>query len=177
MINRIHFRQRGAALITSLIFLVILTLLGLTAIQTSSLEERMSGGSRNRSLAMQSGEQALRYAEQDILLSGRVTPSAANANCTNGICTQPTVGVTQVWQDAAKLANATAYGSVAIAGYVTPTLPAVDANPVYLIEYDPRVNVPGEDAGSTIDYYRITSRAVGADPNAVVLLQETFRPK
>lgn len=176
IINPTSWQQRGAALITALIFLIILTLLGLTAMQTSSLEERMSGSARNRSLAIQAGEQTLRYAEQDILLSGRVRPVAASAGCVNGICVQADVGAVQVWQDAARLANATVYNTVAMAGYVAPVLPAVDAPPTYLIEYVPRVNVPGEDAGSTLDYYRITSRSVGGDPNTVAFLQEIFRP-
>ena len=59
-------RQRGAALLTGLIFMVILTLLGITAARMAGLEEKMSGNMRDRSLAMQAAEMALRDAERDI---------------------------------------------------------------------------------------------------------------
>ena len=59
-------RQNGAALVTGLIFLVILTLLGVTAMQTSIMEERMAGNARDRNIAFQAAEAALRNAEADI---------------------------------------------------------------------------------------------------------------
>jgi len=53
----------------------------------SSLEERMSGNMRDRSLAMQAAEMTLRDAELDIRNSGRVS-GITNfvAACTNGLC-------------------------------------------------------------------------------------------
>jgi Tfp pilus assembly protein PilX len=50
-------------------------------------------------------------------------------------------------------------------------VPMVDAPPRYLIEGFYK-NVGGSDTFS----YRITVRAVGANPNTVVWLQEVFRP-
>lgn len=60
-------RQAGAALITGLIFLVVLTMIGITSARMSSLEERMSGNMRDRAYAMQAAEAALRDAERDIM--------------------------------------------------------------------------------------------------------------
>ena len=40
-------RQQGAVLFVALVFLVLITLLGLTAASTSILQERMTGGMRN----------------------------------------------------------------------------------------------------------------------------------
>ena len=59
-------RQSGAALIISLIILVVMTIIGVSSIQTTSLEERMAGNMRDHNLAFQAAEAALRYAEQDI---------------------------------------------------------------------------------------------------------------
>ena len=58
--------QRGAVLFVALIFLVLLTLLGLTAAGTSVLQERMTGGMRNAQLAMMGSESALRAGEVDL---------------------------------------------------------------------------------------------------------------
>jgi type IV pilus assembly protein PilX len=54
--------QTGAALVVSLIVLVLLTLLGVAAMRTSVLEERMAGNMRESNIAFQSAEGALREA-------------------------------------------------------------------------------------------------------------------
>ncbi|MFV8836661.1 PilX N-terminal domain-containing pilus assembly protein [Aquisalimonas sp.] len=57
-------RQRGAALIVSLILLVVMTLIGVFAMRGTTLEERMAGNMRDRSLAFEAGESGLRDAER-----------------------------------------------------------------------------------------------------------------
>lgn len=56
-------RQRGAALFVALVFLILLTILGLAAAGSSVLQERMTGGMRNRQLAMMGVESAVRGGE------------------------------------------------------------------------------------------------------------------
>ncbi|MBI4755011.1 MAG: pilus assembly protein [Betaproteobacteria bacterium] len=165
--------QRGAALLIALVFLVILTLLGLAAMRTSGLEERMAGNLRDRSIAFQAAEAALRYAEQDIRLSGRVRGlSGFDRECTAGLCynglNQPFP--VEVWRDADKLKRAVEYGSIDAAG--RERLPTVAKQPRYLIEGFIKQQ-PG--AGPTY-FYRITARATGRNPNTVVHLQEVFVP-
>ncbi len=67
-----YSRQSGAALITSLIFLTVLTILGMSTLGTALLESRMAGNARDKLIAFQAAEAALRDAEQYILRSGRV---------------------------------------------------------------------------------------------------------
>ncbi|MEO7326356.1 MAG: PilX N-terminal domain-containing pilus assembly protein [Dokdonella sp.] len=55
--------QRGAVLFVALIFLVLLTLLALTATSTSILQEKMTGGMRNRQLGLMGSESGLRGGE------------------------------------------------------------------------------------------------------------------
>lgn len=64
--------QQGAALIVSLIFLSVLTMLGMTTLGTALLESRMAGNARDRNLAFQAGEIAMRDAESYIRRSGRI---------------------------------------------------------------------------------------------------------
>jgi type IV pilus assembly protein PilX len=61
--NRLPARQHGAVLFVALIFLLLITLLTLTAIGTSILQEKMTGGMRNRQLSMMGAESALRGTE------------------------------------------------------------------------------------------------------------------
>lgn len=190
MINRPYLgrsvsRQHGVALITGLIFMVVLTLLGITAARMAGLEERMSGNMRDRSLAVQAAEMTLRDAELDIRNSGRVSGiTGFDAACTNGLCyngpngngppgtplaTLPSWDVTPVWS----LVSLTAAPSVAYgANTAASNIGGLSARPRYLIE-GMRKTPPG---GEETFYYRITVRAQGANPNTVVWLQEVFKP-
>ncbi|QOC22788.1 hypothetical protein IC757_01070 [Wenzhouxiangella sp. AB-CW3] len=56
---------RGLALIMALIFLLILTILGLGAMQNTVLQERMAGSYAERNQALQMAELAARTAERD----------------------------------------------------------------------------------------------------------------
>lgn len=56
--------QEGVALVVSLIFLVILTVLGVFSIQNNTLQERMSGNYRDHHIAFEAAELALRIAEE-----------------------------------------------------------------------------------------------------------------
>lgn len=67
-----YSREIGAALITSLIFLTVLTILGMSTLGTALLESRMAGNARDRNIAFQAAEMALRDAELYISNSGRI---------------------------------------------------------------------------------------------------------
>lgn len=59
--------QTGAVLVISLFILVVITLIGITAIQTTTLEEKMTGNMRDHDLAFQAAESALRDAEINLV--------------------------------------------------------------------------------------------------------------
>lgn len=56
-------RQRGAALVVGLILLVVVTLVGVGAMQTTTLQEKMAGNLRDSNLSFQAAEAALRLCE------------------------------------------------------------------------------------------------------------------
>lgn len=76
-------------MITALIFLVMLTIIGVAAARMSSLEERMAGNMRDRDVALRAAEICLREAERTIMNSTTIT--ACNGVTLNGIvnCTSP----------------------------------------------------------------------------------------
>ncbi len=57
--------QQGAALITALIFLVILTMLGLSTMNTNVMEERMSSNSQEANRVFQAAESGVETAYDD----------------------------------------------------------------------------------------------------------------
>src|SRR3974390_1967057 len=63
-------RVRGIALIVGLIVLAVLSLIGIAAFSVSTQEERMAGNSRDRMLAFQAAEAALRGCEAFIQGNG-----------------------------------------------------------------------------------------------------------
>ena len=96
-------RQRGVALSVVLILLVVMTLIGLASLRGTLLEEKMTSNMRDRSLAFESAEAALRQGEA--VAAGRPSPAAG---CTNGMCGIPDPTATSVWLDEAVWANAPA---------------------------------------------------------------------
>lgn len=182
-------RQQGATLIVGLIFLVVLTMIGVTAARMSSLEERMAGNLRDRALAMQAAELALRDAERDILGQGalRRNPSISgisgfSPDCgestpaadDNGLCYNGIAGyVPPVWTVANMLDpdRSAAYGQFTGAA----NIPRVSAQPRYLIEGSERY-CWRQCEGTKTPGYRITVRAQGANRNTVVWLQAIFKP-
>lgn len=76
-------RQSGAVLIVALILLVVLTLLGVTAMNTTSLQERIAGNTQEQVHAFQAAETGLSLAYADDLAydltgtyTGGATPTA-----------------------------------------------------------------------------------------------------
>jgi type IV pilus assembly protein PilX len=104
-------QQSGVVLVISLVMLLLLTLIGVTSVQTTSLEEKMAGNMRDQNIAFQAAEAALRDAEEDID-SVRISGITNFDNvCTNGLCYNGGVDIPLIWTDAAKVANAVSYGT------------------------------------------------------------------
>jgi type IV pilus assembly protein PilX len=58
-------RQRGVALVVALVFLLMLTILGVSTMNTSALEGRMAGNTQENNRAFQGAESALDSAWKD----------------------------------------------------------------------------------------------------------------
>ena len=74
-----HHCQRGAVLFVTLIILIVMTLIGVTAMRTTTMEEKMAGNMLDRNLALQATETALRDAEQNFI-EGLVNITAFNGS-------------------------------------------------------------------------------------------------
>ncbi|MFY0728542.1 pilus assembly PilX family protein [Pseudomonas sp. NFX15] len=58
--------QRGMALLVSLVFLLLLTLIGLSSMQSATLQEKMAGSVALRNQSFQNAEAALRVGESAV---------------------------------------------------------------------------------------------------------------
>ena len=165
-------RQRGAALAISLIFLLVLTLVGVTAMSTTTMQERMAGNLRDTGLAFQAAESAL--AEAEAVVAGLVV--APNpAGCTSACEVWPEASVDSAEQNAAWWAtNAELLGDDG-----TQELAGLNEDPRYTIrEYDVLLDQidPALPPTQTY-YYEITARGVGASADAVAIVRSIVRKR
>ena len=188
-------RERGTVLIVALMFLIVLTLLGLSTMRGTTLEERMAGNSRDYNTALQAAEAALRDAEADlkgtgvttvrtitatsfpVTLIGTATPSGCAAG---GLCiivnetTQLYKTSSVDWSPSGT--TSTLYGSNTGA---TP-ISGLSAQPRYMMELMQFADGKNKDrvtgASGNVDFFyvRITARGWGANSQTQVTLQEVF---
>jgi type IV pilus assembly protein PilX len=173
--------QRGAILIVSLIFLMVMTLLILASVRGTVMQERMASGLYDRSLAFQAAEAALREGERYVL-ENAPKPSATGCD-TAGNCSKPVPTKPPVWQDEDNWDNA--HSTADSHGHVIQ-IGDLPVPPQFLIELladnMPEVNVCESTsidpdapcfAGPEGLRYRITARS-GEEGRAVVLLQSVY---
>jgi type IV pilus assembly protein PilX len=72
--------QRGMVLLTSLIFLLLLTFLGLSSLQNATLQEKMAGSLKLRNESFQAAEAALRAGES-ALRGSALEPCTSLVTC------------------------------------------------------------------------------------------------
>ena len=168
--------QRGVALFISLVLLLVLTIIGVSAVQTTSLEERMARNTHDSVLAFESAEAALRAGETFLRTSVNSTALFVPAG-NNGLWKASNYGQAERWDQPGIWTGA---NSVAIPA---ATIAGVAEQPRYIIEWVASVQrvdnsyVQGSSYSALFDrieIFRITARGVGGTTNARVLLQSTF---
>ncbi|MGB9128628.1 MAG: PilX N-terminal domain-containing pilus assembly protein [Thiobacillus sp.] len=161
--------ERGVALITGLIFMVVLTLFSMAAMRTTLLEERMAGNARDIDLAFQAAEAALRAGEQ--VLNGASLPTFGATGAYLSSAGVSTRGYDLYWtQTHDWSADSAALSTVPTGAYSAPR---------YVIEQLPAVAGAGFSlkAGPVAEtgVFRITTRGTGGNSNTLIYLQETYR--
>ena len=85
--KRSHYKQQGAVLIVSLLVLLVLTLIGISALNGSLMEEKMASNAQTSTTVFQAAESAIRntyYAESvDPAMAVDHAQSGNTANCTD----------------------------------------------------------------------------------------------
>lgn len=177
-------QQQGAALIVALILLLLMTILGLSSIRTTVMEEKMTATAYDRSLAFQAAEAALRAGEAIALAQSTTSPKnsafpnaglytdnndACGASPCNaqGLCAQPDPDCLARWLDPnfKNWVNAAKVNDLA-------------GTPQYFVEYLGG-NFPCNPADPTTSpancaQYRITARSNPGTDRATVILQSIY---
>lgn len=184
--------QRGIALLISLMLLIMVLLLGVSAAQLCLQGEKAARSERDRDVAFLTAEDALADAERDIRDSNDPARRAAfagaeafGATCGAGgmgLRLRAAAGEKAVWQvvDLAGVADGGAC-TVMHGAYTAAAMPIGEGflpfkKPRYLIERM-ECHQPGDDAsaGASPQYcYRVTAIGFGAKPGTEVALQSVF---
>lgn len=190
--------QGGVSLVVSLLMLIAVMLLGLSATQIALQGEKASRNDRDRQIAFQAAEAALLDAEMDIdkspdskrsrsAIFSRHNTFAFVEGCGQGegnpylgLCAQDTEGAPP-WLLVDFLNRTSSAVSVPLGKFTGQTfqigkgsLPA--RLPRYIIELMP-YNAPGEGAEQATQnyFYRVTSIGFGVRETTLVVLQSIYR--
>lgn len=168
-----HKQQQGAVLAVSLIMLLLLTMVGITGMQTTSLEEKMAGNTNNLNLSFEASETALRIGEQfiDGLTAHVVGTPSCTAPCQDHIYSLGQIDPTVV----------TNWTPAAMTELPAGTLPTgsggVATQPMYYLEYEQFVpyslNIGMAGITGRV-MYRVSGHGIGGNNLATTTLQTQF---
>lgn len=178
-LNEAPIRQQGFVLVMALVFLTLLTIIGVTALSTTSLEEKMAGNMKDRNLAFQSAETALLAAERwyEAQTTKPVFPDIAN-----GLYVTDSTSAVSNWDAINWTTNVVTFPC-------TPTTTTSCGSGVSKINTQPKFIIEDmgelpEEKGSIVsptDYKgkgssiaRITARGTGGTDAAVSMVQSTY---
>lgn len=178
----IHPRtQQGAALIVSLVLLTALTLIGLSSLQVTALEEKMAGIEHDYNLGFQSAEIALReaesYVEQLVTTSafGNQVGLLAQTDSDEGdyyLRATTWTGDAQGGEGAIQISNnSTSATSQHATAYIIKEVGEETADP------NAALNIGGYGstvAGGSVKYFRVTARSTGRSGKSQVVLQTYY---
>lgn len=199
--RKVWHSQHGASLVVSLIMLVAVLMLGISAAQIALQGEKASRNDRDRQIALQAAEAALMDAEMDIegvpgkdlARSGEFGPnkndifpetegcSAGPGNKHLGLCNRAEKGEIPIWQKADLTGSLGEIVSVPYGQFTGQTfqtgkgsLPAKP--PRYIIELMPyNRESEGAEMETMTYFYRITAIGFGVRETTQVVLQTFYR--
>jgi len=172
--------QRGSALIMGLIMLLVVTMMGLTAMQSTTQQERMAGNLRDRNIAFQAAEAALRRGEEALMNRCIDTFDGDGAYDLEANTAAEKAFVSEAgtvsWNDANSYLF-DAFNADCASPATNVELVQSSAAPRYFVERQPAVGGPSLETGvaKTIEAFKVTSRGVGGSDSAVVVLQSSFK--
>lgn len=175
---RAHRGEKGAVLVVGLIMVLLISIIGVSAIRGSNLQESMAGNMRERNLAFQAAESALRIGEG--IVSDQVSrPLITNTQGLYGDTYRDPASSILTFSNADWLNSAKVRATALELDYVT-------REPTYVVEQlDPDIGIGAAMEGSAIDLegmqntgditpYRITARGFGGSVDSIKTLQTSY---
>lgn len=158
-------RERGAILVSALLMLLVLTVIGVSVMQITRMQERMAGNTRDLNLAFQGAEAGLRDAEQ-FLWDTPTIIACTDVDCVRPRSTLPVLNSqSTAWWDA----QSQEYGEDG-----EQEMEELAADPQFVSEELAFVGpLVVDDPGGRM-FYQVTSRSTGASGSTNTVLQTTY---
>jgi len=166
-------KQNGAVLIVSLVMLVLMTIISLSSMRVTTLEEKMAGNALNTNLAFQAAETALRAAETSILAQD----DAPDIDSTNlwdyNSLDSDSTDATPWWFEK----DAAWWATTAVQYEDSSNVLSLDIAPTSVSERrlvgnrEGGLSITRSSQPSTIIHYQITGHGTGPDPVSRFMVQ------
>lgn len=151
--------QHGAVLPIALIMLLIISLLAVSGMSDTALQERMVGSMRDREIAFQAAEAALRTGEQWIEFNPALAAAAGQLLPEDA----------QVWDGSSPTGTITGL-------YSSDAGVSLSRDPVFHVGAPQLLRAnPGETPARFESIYPVTAQALGATDETVVILRSTYK--
>lgn len=171
-----HHKQQGVVLVVSLIMLVLLTLIGVTSMRVTSLEEKMAGNAKSANLAFQVAESALREGEN--WLATQVSEPDIDSNqvwAWNALDPAPTDSVPWWFSRDAAWWTANTVRSFDLS--TIDQFDDIKTDPFRVIEFryfsSDTLLIGTNNTAPGINYYQVTAKGTGPTDQSRQLVQST----
>ncbi|WP_334135631.1 pilus assembly PilX family protein [Tepidimonas sp.] len=176
----------GFTLVIALILLLAMTIIGVTTIRSTVIEQRLANATLDRNLAFQAAEAALRVGESVATIHARTAPAlsqlAADGTCDRTVQSNCADGMCQLHDPDCPLRSS----DLTVTAWATASTvnlgPLMGQHPQYLVEFlganfdcAPPDPTSPNDPDNNCKRYRITARAQPANNDrATVMLEVLF---
>lgn len=196
----LHHKQQGALILVTLIILLVVSLLGMSSVDSTGLEMQMSSNSRLQQQTFEAAEYTLSWVENNLATTGYFSLASVTNDtdpaggedgvcgtacftsaCTNGYCFNGTYAPGALWDTCALSVPATEPNADAAlwadgsGKHRTLAIPNTSITAKYIIEFGCyTAKDPAQDinlVGNQARVYKITAYVVGEGGGARVMLR------
>ena len=174
--------QHGVVLVIGLIMLAVMTLLAVTSMQSSSLQELMSSNTKDKMTAFEAAESAIREAEQ-FLDNNVLNLGAFDSNANDGLLAHR---YDEVWKNIDWETQSIEVNNVVVFDGTDSTKGGVKSRPRYVIQHigpvisdaDRNLNIDSSYQASgteaLVEMFKITARGTGGSDSSQVILESMY---
>jgi type IV pilus assembly protein PilX len=179
------FRERGIALVSSLLLLLIITIIAMSMFRSFGSQEKIAGNLREKDRALHAAESAQQYAEWWLTQPAGSIAASAPVTCAVGVALNANAGQGQICTNASSLVNLginttqqlpwpVSYVQYSPVGMATPLQAGNNTDPAYAWTPGFYIVDLGLAADAAGEAYQIDAFSSGATTGTVAVVESTY---
>jgi type IV pilus assembly protein PilX len=179
------FRERGIALVSSLLLMLIITIIAMSMFRSFGSQEKIAGNLREKDRALHAAESAQQYAEWWLTQPAGSIAASAPVTCAVGPALDANAGQGQICTNASSLVNlginttqqlpwSVSYVQYSPVGMATPLQAGNNNDPAYAWTPGFYIVDLGLAADAAGEAYRIDAFSSGATTGTVAVVESTY---